>query len=100
MIGGEDEHDEAHVAVTERRVALQPRAPELEIGRGHDGEQPLVEAEPAPRHVLDRAACHPREARLDDVHGLRRRKQPFDVLLGEVQRHGGLRLSPAASAPG
>ncbi len=39
----------------ETRVGLHARVAELEVGRGHDGEAAVLEREPPPRHVLDRA---------------------------------------------
>ena len=59
----------------------------LEIGRGHDVQPPAFEPDPAPRLQLDRTARDPREAPLDDLDGVRRAEELFDIRFAKVERH-------------
>jgi hypothetical protein len=86
-VGGEQRDDEAR-ALGEACVGLQPRDAELEVGRCHDVQEALVEAEPEPRAALDRAAREAAEAPIHRLDGVRRGQKRLDVGFAKVERHG------------
>ena len=86
-VGGEERDDEAR-ALREADVGLDPGAPELEVGGGHDVQPACLEPEPAARLQLDRPARHAREAGLHRLDGLGRAEELLDVGFAKEERHG------------
>src|SRR5688572_25720940 len=82
-----EEDDDEGRATRKPCVGLDPREPELAIGRGHEGEDAVPQVDPRPRPVLDHAAGEPDEARLDRVERVTRRQELRDLVLGHVERH-------------
>jgi hypothetical protein len=86
LVRAEEEHFEAS-ARCEADVHLRTRVAELEVRRRHHRHRSLLESEPVARTVLDGAARHALEACLDRGDRVRRREQPRNVVLAEVQGH-------------